>query len=234
MQSNALFYRSVVALDSNVHAATRVASPEQNLAFARDSHLIPAIIDEFSAAAHRIPILFAGSGKQLTPVFLVGRRAGENAFIDENGAWASGYVPAYIRRYPFMIGEVDDRPSIVCFDEQSELINGENGVALFEASKPTPFLEEKIQFLDQYLNGARRTERFCAMLEEYDLLSPADINFQNQSGSTSSLYGLMVVNEERLNALSDNDFNKLRAENVIVLIYAHLFSLRSMDAIKER
>lgn len=233
MQQNALFYRSVVALDSNVHAGKRVTDENGKYLFAKDSHLIPAVIDEFSAAAHRMPIVFTGSEGKATPVFLVGRRPGENGMVDAEGAWTSEYVPAYLRRYPFIIGEVEGRSPIVCFDEASTAVNTSDGEALFADGAPTKFLDEKIDFLNQYLDSAKRTEQLCALLNELQLFVSTDISFSNRNGGTSSLHGLMIVSEERLNALSDEDFKRLRSENLIPVIYAHLFSLRSMETIRE-
>ncbi|WP_156647861.1 SapC family protein [Methylobacterium sp. Leaf87] len=233
MQSKALFYQSIVALDRSVHASKRVVSSEQDLRFAQGSHLIPAVIDEFAMAAHRLPIVFAGSGEHLTPVFLVGRKPGENTMVDAEGTWLGSYVPAYLRRYPFMIGEVEDRGPIVCVDETSTLIGTEKGEALFTEDGETAYLEDRIVFLNEYLDAAKRTKQFCAALAEHDLLVSADISFNNENGSTSALHGLLIVDEQRFASLDDGAYLKLKSENIIAVIYAHLFSLRAVEQIRE-
>mgnify|MGYP002144979420 CR=1 FL=1 len=72
--------------------------------------MTPLTVTEFANAALSFPIIFVGDEK--TPVAALGLNAGENLFIDAEGAYDTGvYIPAYIRRYPFVFSRSDDGKS---------------------------------------------------------------------------------------------------------------------------
>lgn len=77
----------------------------------------PAVIDEFVVASRHLPIVFVPTASKPTPVFLLGAQPGENRHVDPAGAWTGGYVPAYVRRYPFIIGDNAGAEPLVCIDE---------------------------------------------------------------------------------------------------------------------
>ncbi|MBF0126705.1 MAG: SapC family protein, partial [Magnetococcales bacterium] len=82
--------------------------------FARDAHQVPAYAHEFSIGCMHYPIVFVYDGDGVVmPLFLLGFREGENRFVDHAGQWLVDYVPAYVRRYPFVLEENGrDDPSV--------------------------------------------------------------------------------------------------------------------------
>src|ERR1700749_3471534 len=107
MVENPLFYQNIVPLDRARHRDLRLVRDNKPVAFAATSHIIPAVVDEFVAAARFLPILFIPAAPHPSPVFLVGTRTGQNLLVDNEGKWIDPYVPAFVRRYPFMLGTSD-------------------------------------------------------------------------------------------------------------------------------
>src|SRR5690348_1672136 len=105
---NPLFYERIVPLDSAAHRTLKVGPAANPYAFAREANLIPALIEEFSAAAPFMPIAFLPGAEKPAAVFVTGLKPGQNLFVKTDGQWAAGYLPAYLRRCPFIMGDVPD------------------------------------------------------------------------------------------------------------------------------
>jgi hypothetical protein len=223
-----MFYKSVEALSSVNHQSYRIAALDEPFGFARDAQLIPAVFDEFTAAAHELPIVFVPTNTGFTPVFLCGLRTGENVFVDTAGAWSPGYMPAYLRRYPFILGEQEGSDPIVCVDAGYDgFAEGDEGTPLFdEDGTKTEFMDRVVRLVTEYAASAKRTEATLGLLKELDLFSQITIEARDASGEVSaSLHGFAVIDEEKLRSLSDADFLRLRESGTLPAIYAHLLSV---------
>ena len=95
MASGLLFYSDVVPLNREGHRSHRIAISPQRFGFASGSNLVPAVIDEFPAAAPHLPIIFVPGPGAPAACFLTGVRSGRNALVGADGAWRGDYVPAY-------------------------------------------------------------------------------------------------------------------------------------------
>ena len=233
MVDSPLFYRSITPLNREKHRALRIRSNENRFAFASKAHLIPAVIDEFATASRHLPIVFLPASSLPSPVFLVGLRPGENALVNADGAWSGAYIPAFVRRYPFMLGELDKGGALACVDEKYEGFNETIGERLFaEDGSDTPFLVERIKLINDYFAAAKRTDGLVKTLNELQLLRGVTIESKRDSGASTALHGFLVVDEPKLNTLSDSEFLRLRTEGLLPAIYAHLFSLASVDRLQ--
>ncbi|BAP88462.1 SapC family protein [Burkholderiales bacterium GJ-E10] len=233
MSANPLFYQSVIPLNRETHREMAIVDSEERYGFARGTHVIPAVVDEFAAALSHLPIVFAPSSPHPSPVFLVGVRPAQNLFIDHAGRWMGNYLPAFVRRYPFMRGTINGGDPITCVDEKSDLWGASSGVRLFDADGgETPFLRNRIELVDQYYVSARKTERFVALIAELGLLRQVTIETNVGKEASSVIHGFMTIDEEKLKQLPDQDFVRLRADGFLGAIYAHLFSLRSLDVLR--
>ena len=86
---------------------------------------------------------------------ILGLRAHENLFVQPDGAWRHGALPAFIRRYPLVLAESEGGSNFtVCLDRAYAGLNTQDGQALFEADgRETPWLEEIKQFLVAFRRG---------------------------------------------------------------------------------
>lgn len=231
-----LFYRSVVPLHRNTHAGLGLRNP-QRFGFARSSHLVPAVLDEFAAACRHLPILFLPETLGPTPVFLVGLVPGRCALITQDETWSGRYLPAYLRRYPFILGEDEGQPPLVCIDESAEVVMqagaaGEDGerLPLFGPDgAETALLQERSRLVAEYAQSARRTAAFGRILQDLGLLRAVTVHGQDPAtGEMHTLHGALAVDEGALAALVDEVFLRLRREGWLSAIHAHLVSLQAL------
>lgn len=230
MGQDVLFYDRIVPLDRRGHRDARLDPGADRFAFARGSHVVPAVVDELVVGGRSMPIVFVPGSAVPSPVFLVGLRANRNALIGENGSWSGDYVPAFLRRYPLIYGEVDGAEPIACIDPTNIAPTGE---PLFnDDGTETPFLAERLRLMNDYFAAAKRTEPFVARLVALSLLRPVTIDASFRGGDVASLHGLLTIDATRLEALPDADFLALRADGFLPAIYAALASLGTLDALR--
>ncbi|MGK0169365.1 MAG: hypothetical protein ACI9W2_001086 [Gammaproteobacteria bacterium] len=171
------------------------------------------------------------------PTAILGTRDGENLFLDHGGMWSAKYVPAFIRRYPFVFARPDAGENFtLCIDEQFSGCNQDGrGERMFDADgEQTQYLATVLEFLKRYQIQFELTRPFCARLRELELLEPMRAQFRFDSGEESSLGGFMAVNRERLKALDDNKLGEMMRGDEIELIYLHLQSLRNFGSMAKR
>lgn len=229
-----LFYTSVTPLSVEHHRELGVAAADPDFGYAARANMIPAVFEEFATAAPHLPIVFTRAGSGISAVFLCGLQGGRNVFVDANNAWTRPYIPAYLRRYPFILGEVADAEPLLCFDSNSSLLvqEGERQRLLDEDGAPTEFANGIITLVRDYAVAARRTEEGLALLSELNLFTQVTLDAKSADGSQkASLTGVSVIDETRLTGLSDVDFLKIRKAGLLPAIYAHLFSMKMVNVL---
>lgn len=234
-----LFYERPVPLNRTEHKDLRI-KPIPNLKFASTVHSVPLTGVEFPAAARDLPILFGGlTVDSAGPLALLGLRENENLFIDANGHWeANAYIPAFVRRYPFVLAEkpagAEGDDFTVFLDEAYEGFNTAEGEALFkDDGSETEVLNNAVRFLGEYQQHVTRTQWFMEQLRKHNLLEPRNIRLE-KDGKSINLNGLFVVNEEKLRQLDEKTALEFLREGVYGWIYAHLLSLANIDRVSQR
>ncbi|MBP1473550.1 SapC family protein [Frateuria sp. MAH-13] len=234
-----LFYERPVPLNRTQHKDLRLKSIP-GVKFAAAAHSVPLTAAEFPMAARDVPILFAGqSMDDAGPMALLGLRQNENLLVDENGHWAQGiYVPAFVRRYPFILAEKPEGAEgddfTVFLDESYEGFGSEEGERLFkEDGSDSEMLANAVGFLGEFQQHVARTHAFMALLRKHDLLEPRNIRLE-KDGNAINLNGLFVVNEEKLRQLDEKTSHEFLKEGVMGWIYAHLLSLPNIDRLAQR
>jgi hypothetical protein len=231
--SEALFYKRVVPLNDKTHAGLRVRGATSH-AYAAAINSVPLLGSEFFECAQEYPIIFTRTAAGLAPIALLGLRESENLFVDAMGKWSARYIPAFVRRYPFVPGNGTGGEVLVCIDEASPCFDPMEGEALFVDGKPTAQLEHAMQFLNEFHQAALATEQFVQRLDQLGLLRQADSVAQLNDGSQFRLNGLHVVDETRLRALPSETIQELFASGALKMIYAHLLSLGNLAALVDR
>ena len=226
-------------LNRNQHKDLRLKGIP-SMKFAAAAHSVPLTGAEFPVAARDVPILFAGqSMEDAGPMALLGLRQNENLLVDENGQWAPGvYVPAFVRRYPFILAEkpqgAEGDDFTVFLDEAYEAFGSEEGERLFkEDGSDSEMLANAVGFLGEFQQHVARTHAFMALLRKHDLLEPRNIRLE-KDGNAINLNGLFVVNEEKLRQLDEKTAHEFLKEGVMGWIYAHLLSLPNIDRLAQR
>jgi hypothetical protein len=240
-----LFYERPVPLNRTEHKDLHLKAVP-NAKFAMNAHSVPLTGAEFGIAARDLLIVFAGNDiADAGPVALLGLRLNENLYIDADGKWAANtYVPAFVRRYPFILAEKpagqEGDDFTVFLDEHYEGFNATEGERLFkEDGTDTEMLTNAVGFLGEFQQNVTRTKNFMKMLNTHGLLEPRNVRLQKdakdgQEGKAINLNGLFVVNEDKLRALDEKTTHELMREGALGWIYAHLLSLANIDRLAFR
>jgi hypothetical protein len=226
-----LFYGGLEPLSSNQHANFKSRSA-QKAPFLAQTHAVPLTIDEFVASQRFFPIVFS-SGENPVPLALMGLNEGVNVFVEEDGALRGEiYVPAYIRRYPFMLARLrpDAEELSLCFDPTSELVGAfDEGNVLFEDGKPSETTNSILKFCEEFEMAAQRTASFVGELKAMDLLMEGEVSIQPVGSEQPFVYrGFQMVNEEKLRELRGDELRKMNQNGMLPLVMAHLFSMALM------
>jgi len=226
--STLLFYDQPVALNSKTHLNLRIKPTDDGLRFSSKTNSVLLAGIEFPEACKHFPIVFAKTaGKQALPMALLGFRDQENLFVDAGGRWQGEYVPAYIRRYPFVLAKGEAGQELtVCIDESYPGFGADEGQALFNArGEPTDHLKGILAFLKDYQAQIERTGIFLQTLREFDLLTDLAAKVDLPGGESYSMTGLMMVDESKLQALPDAQLLRLFRSGELAWVYSHLLSL---------
>jgi len=227
-QNLPLFYRNLQPLSSSVHAGYRSRTRDTAPYFAK-AHAIPLTVDEFVHAQRHMPIVFS-TGENPVPLGLVGLNEGTNVFVDEEGRpHHPFYVPAYVRRYPYMLARIraDAQELSLCFDPESDLIGDfSDGTPLFEDGKPTDNLNNILKFCEDFEVAGQRTSAFMKEIAELDLLIDGEVSIQPGDAAQPFIYrGFRMLDEEKVRDLHGDQLRRLNQNGILPLIVAHLFSL---------
>ena len=236
MTTQQLIYETAIPV-SNARHAKGYVEIMKNYAFARHVNSLPLMAVEFPEATQDYVIVFAGTPENTMPMVILGARQDENLYLNSEGGWQAGYIPAFIRRYPFVFsGSADGKTFTLCVDEAYLGVNFQGrGQALFgEDGKPSPYTDNVLKFLQEYRAQFMRTEVFCKKLRDLDLLEPMQAEFTLGSGEKTALGGFLVVNRTRLKALSAEKLAELAQTDELELIYLHLQSMRNFNVVKDR
>ena len=208
-----------------------------NYAFCRNVNSVPLMAAEFGSATLEYAIVFGGGGDVVMPAAVLGVRTDENLYVTKQGRWQAKYIPAFVRRYPFVFSSRDeDKTFTLCIDEGFPGFNQSGrGERLFgDDRKPTPYVENVLKFLQQYQLEFHRTQAFCKKLKDLNLLEPMQAQIKLGSGERMALGGFSVVDRARLKTLSDNVLAQLVQSDELELIYAHLVSMRNFATVRDR
>ena len=230
------FYQKVVALNSDVHRNLKFAAEKVDFAFARDTTSVLLAGVEFVEAGHEYPIVFVrGDDKKMRSVALLGVRSEENLFVDEQGKWNARYIPAFVRRYPFVMAEAEEGKLVVCIDEGCKALNSDHGVLMIDADgKLEPRMQEVMQFLKNFQEEFVRTESLIQQLDDLGLFVEQGARFDTGGGEVLQLSAFYLIDEVKLNLLEDDKLPALFRSGALLLAYLHLASLVNMRAFLDR
>ncbi len=234
-----LFYKNLVPFDSKEHAGLKFPQSVGSFAYARETNLIPIFIGELADASRHYPLVFINAGEGQGPVLaaVVGLGDGTNRMIDDKGNWRAGfYIPAYVRRYPFIALRNEQGGQLsLGFDKDAPGIGDKDGEALLDKDgKATERLERIMQFEAEFQRNADVTRAMAKKLADAGLMEESSLNYQ-LPGQTEqkTVSGFMMINEKRLRDLPDEKVTELFRADCLALAYGHLVSLGNLARLLE-
>ena len=230
-----IIYQEPVALNREQHRTLKLKPQLDGLGFAKNATCIPLAAVEFPEASREYPIVFIrGADGRCLPVALLG--ATENLYLTDDNRWDARYVPAFIRRYPFVLAEVPGSDQLpVCIDMAWPGFGEEEGEPLFSAEgEPTPLLQGAMVFLQDYHRQLKVTQTMTVLLEELGLLKEMNACIAPEGVEPITLQGFSIVDEQLLNQLPASQFLRFREGGFLGWVYAHLMSVAGFSRLMER
>ena len=223
-----LLYRGLEPLNSGQHSKMKLKR-SQTIPEVGQIHAIPVTIDEFMHAQRNYPIIFS-AGENPVPLALMGLNEGVNTFIDSDGKPLdeSAYMPAYLRRYPFMLAKLrpDSDELSLCFDPTGGSVAEDGDEALFDGDQPSELTRNILAFCEQFETAGQRTHAFMEEVLKLDLLMEGEVSVQPEGVEQPFLYrGFRMVDEEKLRNMRGDELRRLNQNGILTLLFAHMFSL---------
>jgi hypothetical protein len=225
-----------VVLTKEAHASKRL-KPLASFAFLANFPVVEVVMGELSAAASVFPIFFVEREGGYAPIALLSLVDGQNMFVESDGRWSGLYMPAAFRRYPFTIGpgEVDGQTGPALLIEE-EAMSDDEGEPIFapegqdESNSP---LGRVLRLITETDRSHAQTRALIAELKDADVIRPAELTV-NLDGQNRNIGGLFGVDEERLRALSDEAFLKLRHSGALTLAHIQMQSVGQVQRLVQR
>lgn len=216
-------YAQPRAVNSVTHQATAVRTGPGDYAFADKAPMVQITAEEFERAALDYPIVFFGDDRQ--PYVVTSLGIDSNLFVSD-GAYRNGaYIPAYLRRYPFVFARDEGSDALIlCLDEASDRVaaKGEaEAEPLFDGDEPSALTRQALSFCESYEGATARTRAFVQLIDELGLFEEQQAQYTPPGSDTSTLLlAYATVDRARLEALGADDFQKLRDAGFVGPAYA--------------
>lgn len=217
-------YQDPAALTAKRHG--KLTLPEQpDFRFAAKAVAVPVLLAEFPFLVRHYPIVFAEGG-EAHPLAIMGVANGINLFIDAQGRFQNDcYIPAYLRRYPFILADTTDRAgSTLCIDEAAPQLAPKQEKKLFENGQPTAFVQEALNLCTGFATEFERTRLAVAKLSTMNLLSPQKAEVAMPDKSPWMIQGFRGTDQEALAKLDGVQLLGLRDAGLLSAIYLQIAS----------
>ena len=222
------FYRELQPLSSQQHGDYTIR-PIDKAPHLATQNAVPLTVEEFGFAQRYYPIVF-GTGEDGIPLGLMGLNDGVNTFVDAEGSLiGETYVPAYVRRYPFMLARLrqDADELSLCFDPTSPAIGQfDDGQPIFVDGEPSPATREILDFCEKFERAIEVTRVLVQELVSLDLLIDGELTIRSDGNAPPVTFsGFRMVSEQKLRELRGDQVRKLVQSGAMSIVYAHLLSL---------
>lgn len=224
-----LLYKNPQQLTPELHDGLKL-NFEVGFGFARQTNSVPLVIEEFGATCRDYVIVFS-TGEVALPLVVLGVRSDHNAYVNDKGEWAPDtYIPAYVRRYPFIFSETPGSEDLtLCIDMDAAALNKDKGVDLFDDKKePSDLTKQGLEFCKNFHIQLQQTREFCEALQAADLLVDQQASLTLHDGQTQNLTDFRIVDEQKFRQLPAETLQMFHERGWLGLIYAHLISTGSM------
>ncbi len=198
----------------------------------------PTYVTEFRDVISEYPIMIQKDSEtgEFNTIALFGFETGENLFLDEKGGWDAGFVPAYVKRGPFLIGlqkgngeeKSANKPPMIHVDMDSPRISkhGDEGIPVFlEQGGNSDYLEHINSALSAIYAGLEVNRRMLAAYDKLGLIEEFRVEVKLNDGSVNQLSGFYTIHEEKLAALSEEDALQLYKSGFLEPAYLIMASL---------
>jgi hypothetical protein len=200
----------------------------QPFSFARNVRAVPLMVSEFRSAQRYCPVVFSDSDDPV-PMAILGILEDRNLLLDDEGRWrVPGYVPAYLRCYPFALANTATDRFALVIDRAAAMVSDRPEVPFFAGDGLSQPVQDRLELCRTYQAERQRTEAFCSTLKRLDLLVRQEVN-HTIDGNEQTIGRYVTVHRDRLMALDRDIIAELHRDGSLAAIVALLFSLDNFD-----
>lgn len=222
---------NIVPLTKEQHQSLRI-NAKQPFAHIASEHLLPVVVHEFGPASAVFPIVFVKNNDNgnFQSVALLGLEQGKNLYLQGDTMQAT-YLPMAARNYPFYLtpDPANDTQLTVGIDENSDRVSKKEGEALYsEQGEETEFLQKVKNQLADFFDTSRMTRGFIEHIVELGLLEAKTLTV-HVNEQKREINGLYLIDEKKLNELTDEQYLDLRKKGYLAPIYAQMISVQQVQ-----
>ncbi len=223
-------YKSHTILNSNEHIDFRY-KPEKDLSFAKNMNVIPITYSEIQKLCCDYPIIYLTKPTPTLAIIVGVDEKPKNLAIDKDGKFRGSYIPAFIRRYPFIMLKVNDKEMALGFDIESGCFNSPEGDRLFDDNgKPTELLNNIGHFVKSVEDEFLLTKNLVQELDRLGVLEERALAI-GEGENQRKIGGFKTIEHEKLVALSNDILADMVKKGWIELIALQQFSVKNIEKI---
>jgi len=223
-------YKSITVLNANEHRDFRY-TPPSDLSFAKHLNVIPITYSEIQKLCCEFPIVYL-TGENPSLAIVVGiEKEGKNLAINEEGKWIGSYVPAFLRRYPFILAKTGENQMSLAFDIESGCFSSPEGERLFDdEGKATEVINNIGNFLKALEDEFILTRNLVAELDRLGILEDRVLTI-GEGEDAKQIGGFKTVEHEKMVALDSAVLADMVKKGWIEVISLQQFSIKNFQKI---
>lgn len=221
-------------LHREAHRLLKFNRVERDMNWVRGLITVNLAASEMPSAALAFPCVMTHSDTGGRLLAIAGLEQGRNLFVDAQGHWTGGYLPAVLRTWPFRLLDKEDEEGARPIAVQREALSVSQGEALFdEQGQEMPWLKGVMQELVALDAGETTTSEMVNALHAAGVLTERALQAVLPNGRQMELTGFLSVDEHKLHALEDKVLADLHRQGALAMAYLHLLSLRKFKDLME-
>ncbi len=222
-------YKNIKLLNYKEHNFYRYTAPD-NLYFSKDLNLVPITFTETALLCCEFPIVIIKGADGLMLTILTGEKS--NNALDESGKWSGDYLPAFIRKYPFILSKVADNDDKlhIAFDMESGCFNSPEGEPLFDSNgEPSAIIKDSMKLLESIAKEMNITSSILNRLDEYGVLDESSYTVNKEGEEPRQVGGFYIINREKISKLDDEKLLTISKNGWMQMIELHSLSLKNIN-----
>lgn len=207
-----------VRLDNVAHAGLRIVRGH-GAAYGDAVNQIALFLPEYEEAQRDYPILFLRQEDgTLQAVAILGLDRDENLFLEGDGRWSAGYVPAMVRRGPFLIGFAQGEPVIHVDLDHPRVAqpDGPGDPVFLPQGGQAPALERALDALRAIHVGHDAAGPASALLDELGLVEPVSLDVQVSDRDSYSFNDYLAITHEKIASLDGAALARLNQAGLLM------------------
>lgn len=216
-------YRDLTLINSQSMAKSALKTNPW-LDIAKTAQLIPINITECKPVCTDMPIIFSPIGRPM-PIAMTSFLSDTNSFI-KNGEWqADTYVPAALRRYPFVLGNINSEGKQPLYIDSNAISDDHEHPLFNETGNSEKILENAIKHCKEYDDHLKITENIIDTIDSLDLFKETQLVITNKAGEEKKTGIFKIIDNDKYKNLSDEHIVTLQKNHGLWVIHTHIISM---------